>query len=166
MNRYITAPRALVSTLFLTCLAAGCTPVDNRTANRAEDACMSAAQDDGYRNVRTRGSASGIGNSVIQSLTGNRNGQSYDGTCTYDRQRRRASISWERGNGGSGSFSQARAACQQEAQSRNFTVSDIDQGDKLGNAIVLNMRLRKSGDNYTGVCKYKNGRADVQTDKQ
>jgi hypothetical protein len=159
-------PRVIVTSLFLGCLAAGCTPVDNRTANRTEDACRAAARDDGYNNVRTTGSASGLGNSVVLSLTGSRNGRSYDGTCTYDRRSRDASIDWSGGSGGSGSFSRAQDACEQEAENRNFTVRDIDSGDRSGNAVTFDMQLRRSGDKYTGVCTYKNGRADIRTDKQ
>ena len=144
MNRYITAPRALVGTFFLTCLAAGCTPVDNRTANRAEDACLDAAHDDGYRNVRTTEAplALAIRSSSRSPATGTASPMT--APAPYDRQRRRASISWERGNGGSGSFSKARAACQQRAQSRNLTINVFDQGDRSGNAIVFDMRLRES----------------------
>jgi hypothetical protein len=28
------------------------------------------------------------------------------------------------------------------------------------------MRLRRSGDNYRGVCTYRNGNANIQTDRQ
>jgi hypothetical protein len=159
-------PRIIVTSLFLGCLAAGCMPVDNRTANRAEDACRAAARDDGYNNVRTTGNASGLGNSVVLSLTGSRNGRSYDGTCTYDRRNRDASIDCSRGGSDSGSFSRAQSACKQEAKNRNFSVRDIDSGDRSGNAIKFDMRLRRSGDDYRGVCTYKNGNANIQTDKQ
>ena len=142
---------------------AACTPVDPRTADRAEDECRSEARAEGYRAIEVTGQPTGLGDNVVLSMRAERNGREYSGSCTFDRSSRRVKVDLERRDGNeSGLASRASEACRVEARDRGYDVRRVGDIRAIGDTVRVSMDLRRRGKNFEGYCRFEGSRADLE----
>lgn len=138
------------------------TPPD--LADRARSECRDEARDQDYRNIDL-GQAFGD-NRVVMSISGERNGRQYSGSCTYDRRDREATLDMSRGDDSDSQLlSRGRDACRDEAQDRNYRLRSIDNGRVSGDSARFNLQLTRNGNSYSGYCRYRNGDVDLEIER-
>ncbi len=153
------------TSILITLAVVACTPVSHEDASRAEDECRAEARDQGYRHISLTTSAMGIGDDVDFGMAGRRHGNDYTGTCVYDRNARRAVVSFDAaGNSGDDGFTHAREVCSDEAELRNYSVHGTSNERVRNHVVRMNMDLRRHGHDYIAYCRFEDGHADLEID--
>lgn len=157
------ASRVVVFAGSLALLLAGCVPVPPRVGERAEEECRAEARAEGFRQIETEASEVGIGDTVLVRMRARRGDDEYRGTCTYDRDRRRARLNLDPADGADGDrFARAREACREEAVDRGYEVRGTSDVRRVGDTIRMTLDLRRRGRSYEGYCRYADRRADLE----
>jgi hypothetical protein len=146
--------------------ATACTPVSRQDASRAEDECRAEARDMGYRKISVTTGAIGIGDVIDYGLSARRHGNDYTGTCVYDKDSRRAEVSFDEATAdGDNGFAHAREVCTDEADLRGYRVRDVSNEKVRNHVVRMNLDLRRNDRNYVGVCRFEDGHADLDIDR-
>ncbi len=147
-------------------LVASCTPVSREDARRAEDECRAEARHDGYRHLSLTTDAIGVGDVIDFGMTARRHGTDYTGTCVYDKDRRRAEVDFNPATDNEDDqYANARQICEEEAEFRDYRVRGVSNEQVRNHVIRMNMELRRDGDDYVGYCRFENGHADLDIDR-
>ncbi len=156
----------LNASLLATVMLVGCTPVSREDARRAEDECRAEARHDGYRHISVTTGAIGMGDVIDFGMSARRHGSDYTGTCVFDKDRRRAEVTFEPASGSDeDSHTRAREVCTEEADLRGYRVREISNERVRNHVVRLNMELRREDRAYVGVCRFENGHADLDIDR-
>jgi hypothetical protein len=155
-----TAPLAAVLAI------AACTPVSRQDAARAEDECRAEARDMGYSKISVTTGAIGMGDVIDYGLTARRHGNDYTGTCVYDKDRRRAEVTFDEATADKDNgFAYAREVCTDEADLRGYRVRGTSNEKVRNHVVRMNMALRRDGSDFTGYCRFENGHADLDVER-
>ena len=156
----------LNASLLAAVVLVGCTPVSREDASRAEDECRAEARDMGYRKISVTTGAIGIGDVIDYGLSARRHGNDYTGTCVYDKDSRRAEVSFDDATAdGDNGFAHAREVCTDEADLRGYRVRDVSNEKVRNHVVRMNLELRRNDRNYVGVCRFEDGHADLDIDR-
>ena len=156
---------ALSTSLLIALAAVACTPVSHEDANRAEDECRAEARDQGYRHISVTTGAMGIGDDVDLGMAASRHGNDYTGTCVYDRNARRAEVSFDTADQADGNgFAHAREVCTDEAELRDYSVHGTSNERVRNHVVRMNMDLRRHDHDYVAYCRFEDGHADLEID--
>lgn len=141
----------------------GCTPVPPRVAERAEEECRAEARAEGFRQIETEVSEVGFGDQVIVRMRARRGDRDYRGTCSWDRERRRARLDLARVDDRDDWLAtRARDACREEAVDRGYEIRGTSDVRRVGDTIRLTLDLRRRGRSYEGYCRYQDGEARLE----
>ncbi|MCS6876941.1 MAG: hypothetical protein N2038_03200 [Geminicoccaceae bacterium] len=141
----------------------GCVPVPPRVAERAEEECRAEARAEGFRQIETEASEVGFGDTVVVRMRARRGDREYRGTCTWDRDKRRARLDLERVEDRDDRFeARAREACREEAVDRGYEVRGTSDARRIGDSFRLTLDLRRRGRSYEGYCRYEDGEARLE----
>lgn len=156
----------LNASLLVALVLVGCTPVSRQDASRAEDECRAEARDQGFRKISVTTGAIGIGDMIDYGLEAQRNGNDYTGTCVYDKDTRRAEVTFDEATADSeGGFAYAREVCTDEAELRGYRVRDTGDERVRNHVVRMNLELRRNDRDYIGVCRFEDGHADLDIDR-
>jgi hypothetical protein len=157
---------ALATSLLAVLAVAACTPVSRQDASRAEDECRAEARDQGFRNISVTTGAIGMGDIIDYGLSARRHGNDYTGTCVFNKDTRRAEVTFNEATADSDNgFAHAREVCTEEAELRGYRVRGTSD-ERLRNHVVrMNLELRRNDRNYVGVCRFEDGHADLDIDR-
>jgi hypothetical protein len=143
---------------------AACTPVSRQDASRAEDECRAEARDMGYRKISVTTGAIGMGDVIDYGIKAERHGNDYSGSCVYDKGTRRAEVTLNEASDGDGS-AQAREICTDEADLRGYRVQGTSEEKVRNHVVRMNMALRRDGRDYVGYCRFEDGHADLDVER-
>ncbi len=116
----------LNASLLAAVVLVGCTPVSRQDASRAEDECRAEARDLGFREISVTTGAIGIGDIIDYGLSARRHGNDYTGTCVYDKDSRRAEVTFNEATAdGDDGFAHAREVCTEEAELRGYAPGTV-----------------------------------------
>jgi hypothetical protein len=145
---------------------AACTPVSRQDAARAEDECRAEARDMGYRKISVTTGAIGMGDVIDYGLTARRHGNDYSGSCVYDKDTRRAEVTFDEATADKDNgFAYAREVCTDEADLRGYRVRGTSNEKVRNHVVRMNMALRRDGSDFTGYCRFENGHADLDVER-
>ena len=152
--------------LFAVLALAACTPVSRQDAARAEDECRAEARDLGYRKISVTTGAIGMGDVIDYGITARRHGNDYSGSCVYDKDTRRAEVTlYEATAEGDNGFAHAREVCTEEADLRDYRVRVTSEERVRNHVVRMNMALRRDGRDYVGYCRFEDGHADLDVER-
>ena len=152
--------------LLIALAATACTPVSREDASRAEDECRAEARDLGYRNISFTTAAIGIGDIIDYGLSARRHGNDYTGTCVYDKDKRRAEVTFNEATAaGENGFAHAREVCTEEAELRGYRVRGTSDERVRNHVVRMNLELRRHDRDYLGACRFEDGHADLDIDR-
>jgi hypothetical protein len=158
---HLRMPLAVVGLLLV-----GCTPVSREDAYRAEDECRAEARDQGFRRISVTTGALGIGDLIDFGLSARRHGNDYTGTCVYNKDTRRAEVTFNQATAESeGGFDRAREICTEEAELRDYRVRDTSDERVRNHVVRMNLELRRDGRDYIGYCRFEDGHADLDIER-
>lgn len=134
-----------------------------RVAERAEEECRAEARAEGFRQIETEVSEVGFGDQVIVRMRARRGDRDYRGTCSWDRERRRARLDLARVDDRDDWLeTRARDACREEAVDRGYEIRGTSDVRRVGDTIRLTLDLRRRGRSYEGYCRYQDGEARLE----
>ena len=147
-------------------LVAACTPVSRQDAARAEDECRAEARDLGYRKISVTTGAIGMGDVIDYGLSARRHGNDYSGSCVYNKDTRRAEVTLNEATAeGENGFAHAREICTDEADLRGYRVRGTSDEKVRNHVVRMNMALRRDGRDYVGYCRFEDGHADLDVER-
>jgi hypothetical protein len=157
---------ALSTALLVALAATACTPVSRQDASRAEDECRAEARDMGYRKISVTTGAIGIGDIIDYGLSARRHGNDYTGTCVFNKDTRRAEVTFNEATAdGDNGFAHAREICTEEAELRGYRVRGTSDERVRNHVVRMNLELRRNDRHYVGVCRFEDGHADLDIDR-
>lgn len=155
-----------ITSLLAAVVLVGCTPVSREDANRAEDECRAEARDQGFRRISVTTGAIGIGDVIDFGLSARRHGNDYTGTCVYDKDSRRARVDFNEATAEEeGGFAHAREICTEEAELRDYRVRGTSKERVRNHVVRMNLELRRHDRDYIGYCRFEDGHADLDIER-
>jgi hypothetical protein len=157
---------ALSTSLLIALAAVACTAVSRQDASRAEDECRAEARDQQFRNISVTAGAIGMGDIIDYGLSARRHGNDYTGTCVFNKETRRAEVTFNEATAdGDNGFAHPREVCTEEAELRGYRIRGTSDERVRNHVVRLKLDLRRNDQTYAGVCRFEDGHADLDIDR-